>query len=67
MYFSNYDRMSAVVHLPTLKQKADDQTLFTNSDVRDIRLFWEFLEYSGVSLDEILGVKQRAILTPLWG
>jgi predicted ATP-dependent endonuclease of OLD family len=55
MYFSNYDRMSAVVHLPTLKQKADDQTLFTNSDVRDIRLFWEFLEYSGVSLDEILG------------
>lgn len=57
MYFSNYDRMNAVVHLPTLNQQAKDGTLFKNNDLRGDRLFWEFLEYSGVSLSEILGAK----------
>lgn len=55
MYFSNYDRMNATVHLDTLKARADDNTLFQDSQLRGDRLFWEFLEYSGVSLDEILG------------
>lgn len=55
MYFSNYDRMSAAVHLPSLKARADNRTLFTDEALRGERLFWEFLEFSGVSLDEILG------------
>lgn len=55
MYFSNYDRMSAAVHLPTLKARADNKTLFSDETLRGERLFWEFLEFSGVSLDEILG------------
>ncbi len=54
MYFSNYDRMNAVVHLPTLKERADDKTLFLDYELRNDRLFWEFLEFSGISLDEIL-------------
>lgn len=55
MYFSNYDRMNAIVHLPTLNARANDQTLFQSEDFRGDRLFWEFLEYSGVPLAEILG------------
>lgn len=55
MYFSNYDRMSAAVHLPTLQAQAGDDSLFTKENLRSDRLFWEFLEFSGVSLDEILG------------
>lgn len=55
MYFSNYDRMNAIVHLPSLNDRANDQTLFTNEQYRGDRLFWEFLEYSGVPLSEILG------------
>lgn len=55
MYFSSYDRMNATVHLDTLKGRADDKTLFQDSQFRGDRLFWEFLEYSGVSLDDILG------------
>ncbi|WP_181181695.1 AAA family ATPase [Mesorhizobium sp. B3-1-6] len=55
MYFSNYDRMNAVVHLPSLNDWANDKTLFSNEQYRGDRLFWEFLEYSGVPLSEILG------------
>ena len=54
MYFSNYDRMNAMVHLPTLSETAADKTLFSNEALRGERLFWEFLEYSGVPLSEIL-------------
>lgn len=54
MYFSNYDRMSAEVHLPSLKAAADNKTLFAEDRLRGDRLFWEFLEFSGVTLDEIL-------------
>jgi energy-coupling factor transporter ATP-binding protein EcfA2 len=54
MYFSNYDRMNAMVHLPTLKDRANDQTLFQTEALRGDRLFWEFLEYSGVPLFDIL-------------
>lgn len=55
MYFSNYDRMSAIVHLGQLKERADNQTLFSDDNQRGDRLFWEFLEFSGVPLAEILG------------
>ncbi|AZO42450.1 hypothetical protein EJ076_15810 [Mesorhizobium sp. M7D.F.Ca.US.005.01.1.1] len=55
MYFSVYDRMNAVVHLPTLNDRASDGTLFTDDQLRGDRLFWEFLAYSGVSLEDILG------------
>lgn len=54
MYFSNYDRMNAVVHLPALNDRANDGTLFTNDALRGDRLFWEFLEYSSVPLKDIL-------------
>lgn len=57
MYFSNYDRMNAVVHLPTLKQQSKDQTLFKKDELRGDRLFYEFLEFSSVSLADILGTK----------
>ncbi|WP_421477683.1 AAA family ATPase [Agrobacterium tumefaciens] len=55
MYFSNYDRMNAMVHLPSLNNRAADKTLFSNEQYRGDRLFWEFLEYSGVTLSDILG------------
>ena len=50
MYFSNYDRMNAMVHLPSLNDRANDKTLFSNEQYRGDRLFWEFLEYSGAPL-----------------
>ncbi|TPI62589.1 ATP-dependent endonuclease [Mesorhizobium sp. B3-1-3] len=55
MYFSVYDRMNTAVHLPTLNDRMNDGTLFTNDQLRGDRLFWEFLEYSGVPLGDILG------------
>ncbi len=55
MYFSNYDRMNAMVHLPSLNNWANDKTLFSTDQHRGDRLFWEFLEYSGVPLSNILG------------
>lgn len=55
MYFSNYDRMNAMVHLPSLNDRANDKTLFSVDQYRGDRLFWEFLEYSGVPLADILG------------
>lgn len=55
MYFSNYDRMNAMVHLPTLNKQAADESLFSKEEYRGDRLFWEFLDYSGVPLSAILG------------
>jgi len=57
MYFSNYDRMNAEVHLPSLNQQSRDKTLFQSDELRGDRLFYEFLEFSGVSLSDILGAK----------
>ncbi|MGM4980618.1 ATP-dependent nuclease [Rhizobium sp. 11_C7_N12_5] len=54
MYFSNYDRMNAMVHLPSLNERANDKSLFQDDAFRGDRLFWEFLDYSGVPLGEIL-------------
>lgn len=57
LYSSNYDRMEAAVHLPTLKAQAKNGSLFTDGALRGQRLFWEFLEYANVSVDEILEAK----------
>lgn len=54
MYFSNYDRMSGEVRLDLLKSHLDDGSLFSDPDLRGDRLFYEFLQYAGVELDEIL-------------
>ncbi|RTL91433.1 hypothetical protein EJV44_19400 [Ancylobacter aquaticus] len=54
MYFSNYDRMNARVHLPTLSAHSNSRALFNDDELRGDRLFWEFLEYSGVTLADIL-------------
>lgn len=57
LYSSNYDRMDAAVHLPTLKAQEENGTLFEDDNLRGPRLFWEFLEYAGVSVDEIMEAK----------
>ncbi|MGH8196456.1 MAG: AAA family ATPase [Woeseiaceae bacterium] len=57
MYFSNYDRMSGAVRLDQLKAHYDDNSLFEDDDLRGDRLFYEFLEYAGVDLDEILNAQ----------
>ena len=56
MYFSNYDRMDGAIQI--------EQTLalINNGQIdwdmhRGKKLFAEFLEYAGVALDEIIGVK----------
>ncbi|WP_417476663.1 AAA family ATPase [Maricaulis sp.] len=54
MYFSNYDRMNAIVHLETLRAREEDQTLFSDETLRGDRLFLEFLEYANTSLSDIL-------------
>lgn len=54
MYFSSYDRMSAAVHLPTLKARADDETLFSDKQLSGERLFYEFLEFANLTLPEII-------------
>lgn len=57
MYVSNYDRMSGEVRLEHLKAQYKDKTLFTDDQLSGDRLFYEFLEYAGVELDEILTAK----------
>lgn len=54
MYFSNYDRMSGQVRLENLRASRDDQSLFKDDGLRGERLFYEFLEYAGAPLDDIL-------------
>ncbi len=43
------------MRLPCLSTWANDKSLFSLVDLRGDRLFWEFLEYSGVPLADILG------------
>jgi len=57
MYFSNYDRMCGEVRLDSLKEMLDNGTLFTDPDLSGERLFYEFLEYAGVTVDDILKVQ----------
>lgn len=40
MYFSNYDRMNAMVHLPSLDDRAKGENLFSNEHYRGDWLFW---------------------------
>lgn len=54
MYFSNYDRMSGLVRLDILKQELADKTLFSNPSKSGDRLFYEFLQYAGIEIDDIL-------------
>lgn len=55
MYFSNYDRMSGEVRLEHLQQQLANETIFTDQELSGDRLFHEFLQYAGVTVDEILG------------
>jgi energy-coupling factor transporter ATP-binding protein EcfA2 len=55
MYFSNYDRMDGAVRLDFLRNwKASGE--INKEEQNGARLFMEFLEYAGVSLDEILTI-----------
>ena len=54
MYFSTYDRMAGAVQLQQLFASMNDESLFRNPDLAGNRLFHEFIEYAGVSLDDIL-------------
>ena len=54
MYFSNYDRMSGQVRLERLQGQEADGSLFEDYELRGDRLFYEFLEFAGTSVDEIL-------------
>lgn len=55
MYFSHYDRMSGQVQFEQLKQQKEDGSLESDEELRGDRLFYEFLDYAGASLDEIIG------------
>ena len=55
MYFSAYDRMEGAVQLEQAKQLIANGQI-ANDDKRGIKLFVEFLDYSGVSVDEITSV-----------
>jgi energy-coupling factor transporter ATP-binding protein EcfA2 len=55
MYFSNYDRMDGAVRLDLLKTWKGNSEILKEEN-SGARLFMEFLEYAGVSLDEILTI-----------
>ena len=55
MYFSSYDRMEGAIQLEQTKTLIDNRSI-TQDEHRGTRLFAEFLNYAGVSIDEITGV-----------
>ena len=57
MYFSTYDRMAGQVQLEQLRANFDDRSLLNNPDLAGDRLFHEFIEYAGASLDDILNAQ----------
>ena len=57
MYFTTYDRMVGAVQLEQLRDRLADQSLLDNPDLTGERLFHEFLEYAGVSVDDILNAE----------
>lgn len=60
MYVSSYDRMDGTVQFEQIKQFQSQSTL--NSEVnRGKKLFLEFLQYAGISLDEL--IKQKTYET----
>lgn len=52
MYFSSYDRMEGAIQLEQTRQLIANGQIDQDEN-RGIRLFVEFLEYAGVSIDEI--------------
>lgn len=55
MYFSSYDRMEGAIQLEQAKQLIQGGQI-TQDAHRGIRLFTEFLDYAGISVDEIASV-----------
>ena len=56
MYVSSYDRMDGAIQLEQANNLIQNNEL-DRDDQRGVRLFCEFLEYAGVSMDEILNVQ----------
>ena len=56
MYVSSYDRMDGAIQLEQANNLVQNNEL-DREDQRGVRLFCEFLEYAGVSMDEILNVQ----------
>ena len=54
MYFSTYDRMAGEVQIEQLQTRLADGSLMSNPELRGDRLFNEFIEYAGVSLEDIV-------------
>ena len=55
MYVSSYDRMDGAIQLEQTYNLIQDNQI-DREDQRGARLFCEFLEYAGVSIDEIINV-----------
>lgn len=55
MYFSSYDRMEGAIQLEQTKQLIASGQI-TGDTYRGVRLFVEFLDYAGVSIEEITSV-----------
>ncbi len=56
MYVSSYDRMDGAIQLEQTNDLIRSDQL-DRDDQRGVRLFCEFLEYAGVSIDEIVNVQ----------
>jgi len=57
MYFSTYDRMAGEVQLEELNDRVRNKALFNSPDQSADRLFYEFVDYAGVSLEDILNAQ----------
>lgn len=55
MYFSLYDRMEGAIQLEQTRQLIGNQQINTDNN-RGVRLFAEFLDYAGVSINDITQV-----------
>lgn len=55
MYFSSYDRMNGAIQLESTRQMIADGRINDDAN-RGVRLFVEFLDYAGVSIDDITSV-----------
>ena len=56
MYVSSYDRMDGAIQLEQTNNLIQSDQL-DHDDQRGVRLFCEFLEYAGVSIDDIVNVQ----------
>ena len=55
MYFASYDRMDGAIQLEQTNTLVKNGEI-TQEEHRGARLFSEFLDYAGVSIDEIMEV-----------